>query len=82
VQSQVLNLLRTMQDELKLTYCFISHDLAVVRHMSDRIAVMHRGSLVEEGKTEDIFTAPRHPYTRLLLESVPDAGSPGALPLV
>jgi len=70
VQSQVLNLLRAMQDELKLTYCFISHDLAVVRHMSDRVAVMHRGSLVEEGKTEDIFTAPCHPYTRLLLESV------------
>jgi len=70
VQSQVLNLLRTMQDELKLTYCFISHDLAVIRHMSDRVAVMYKGCLVEEGTTEDIFTAPRHPYTRLLLDSV------------
>ena len=73
VQSQVLNLLRTMQDELGLTYCFISHDLAVVRHMSDRVAVMYKGFLVEEGNAEDIFTAPCHPYTQLLLDSVPGA---------
>jgi len=76
VQSQVLNLLRTMQDELGLTYCFISHDLAVVRHMSDRVAVMYKGFLVEEGKAEDIFTAPCHPYTQLLLDSVPGAAVP------
>ena len=69
VQSQVLNLLRDMQEELGLTYCFISHDLAVVRHMSDRVAVMHKGLLVEEGPAESLFTQPRHPYTRLLLES-------------
>ena len=74
VQSQILNLLRAMQDELGLTYCFISHDLAVVRHMSDRVAVMYKGFLVEEGNTEDIFTAPGHSYTRLLLDSIP--GSP------
>jgi ABC-type oligopeptide transport system ATPase subunit len=71
VQSQVLNLLRAMQDELGLTYCFISHDLAVIRHMSDRVAVMYKGFLVEEGNAEDIFDAPCHPYTRLLLASVP-----------
>lgn len=71
VQSQVLNLLRDMQEELGLTYCFISHDLAVVRHMSDRVAVMYKGSLVEEGAAEDVFAAPCHPYTRLLLDSVP-----------
>lgn len=71
VQSQVLNLLRDMQDELGLAYLFISHDLAVVRHMSDRTAVMYRGFLVEEGGAEALLTSPCHPYTRLLLESVP-----------
>lgn len=71
VQSQVLNLLRDMQRELSLTYMFISHDLAVVRHMSDRVAVMYRGVLVEEGDSEAVFQAPCHPYTRMLLESVP-----------
>ena len=71
VQSQVLNLLRDMQRELKLTYMFISHDLAVVRHMSDRVAVMYRGVLVEEGDSEAVLQAPCHPYTRMLLESVP-----------
>jgi oligopeptide/dipeptide ABC transporter ATP-binding protein len=70
VQSQVLNLLRDMQEELGLTYCFISHDLAVVRHMSDRVAVMYQGLLVEEGDAESLFAAPCHPYTRLLLDSV------------
>lgn len=71
VQSQVLNLLRDMQEELGLTYMFISHDLAVVRHMSDRVAVMYRGLLVEEGASDTILTGPRHPYTRLLLDSIP-----------
>ena len=71
VQSQVLNLLRDMQRELSLTYMFISHDLAVVRHMSDRVAVMYRGVLVEEGDSEAVLQAPCHPYTRMLLESVP-----------
>ena len=75
VQSQVLNLLQDMQQELNLTYMFISHDLAVVRHMSDRVAVMYRGMLVETGASEDVFRAPCHPYTRLLLESVPGFGS-------
>ena len=73
VQSQVLNLLRDMQDDLGLTYLFISHDLAVVRHMSDRVAVMYQGLIVEEGGAEDVFSTPCHPYTRLLLDSVPGA---------
>ena len=75
VQSQVLNLLQDMQEDLCLTYMFISHDLAVVRHMSDRVAVMYRGLLVEEGDAEDLFAAPLHPYTRLLLDSVPRQGA-------
>ena len=77
VQSQVLNLLRDMQRELSLTSMFISHDLAVVRHMSDRVAVMYRGLLVETGDSEEVFQAPCHPYTRLLLESVPGIGDIG-----
>ncbi len=77
VQSQVLNLLQDMQQELNLTYMFISHDLAVVRHMSDRVAVMYRGLLVEAGDSEAVFQAPCHPYTRLLLESVPGFGDMG-----
>lgn len=76
VQSQVLNLLRDMQEELGLTYMFISHDLAVVRHMSDKVAVMYRGLLVEEGESASTLSAPRHPYTRLLLDSVPGEGGP------
>lgn len=71
VQSQVLNLLRELQDDLKLTYCFISHDLAVVRHMSDKVAVMYKGLLVEFAKARELFNRPCHPYTRLLLDSVP-----------
>ncbi len=77
VQSQVLNLLRDMQKGLSLTYMFISHDLAVVRHMSDRVAVMYRGVLVEAGDSEAVFQAPCHPYTRMLLESVPGVESLG-----
>lgn len=76
VQSQVLNLLQDMQEDLGLTYMFISHDLAVVRHMSDRVAVMYRGFLVELSGTEELFSSPLHPYTRLLLESVPGAVGP------
>lgn len=71
VQSQVLNLLQDMQKALGLTYMFISHDLAVVRHMSDQTAVMYKGLLVESGDSEELFSNPLHPYTRLLLESVP-----------
>lgn len=73
VQSQVLNLLRDLQDAQGLAYLFISHDLAVVRHMSDRVVVMYRGLVVEEGDAETLFASPLHPYTRLLLDSVPGA---------
>ncbi|MDR1945780.1 MAG: ATP-binding cassette domain-containing protein [Desulfovibrio sp.] len=69
VQSQVLNLLLDLQDEFGSSYLFISHDLAVVRHMSDRIAVMREGRLVEEGGADDVFFHPAQDYTRLLLEA-------------
>ncbi|MBY6059188.1 ABC transporter ATP-binding protein [Leisingera daeponensis] len=72
VQSQVLNLMRDLQDELGLTYLFISHDLAVVDFMSDYVGVMYLGRLVEAGPAEQIFAAPEHPYTRLLMDTVPD----------
>ncbi len=71
VQSQVLNLLRDLQQEFGLTYLFISHDLTVVRHLADRIAVMYLGKLVELAPADDIFERPRHPYTRALLSAMP-----------
>jgi oligopeptide/dipeptide ABC transporter ATP-binding protein len=71
IQSQVLNLLRDLQQELGLAYVFISHDLAVVRHIADRVAVMYLGRIVELADTETLFARPAHPYTRALLASVP-----------
>ena len=76
VQAQILNLMRRLQDELGLTYLFISHNLAVVRHMADRIAVMYLGRIVEEAETEALFANPQHPYTRLLLQTIPDVAAP------
>lgn len=76
VQAQILNLMRKLQDELGLTYLFISHDLSVVRHMSDRIAVMYLGRIVEEAETETLFANPKHPYTRLLLQTIPNVNDP------
>lgn len=76
VQAQILNLMRRLQDELGLTYLFISHNLAVVRHMADRIAVMYLGRIVEEAETEALFADPQHPYTRLLLQTIPDVRAP------
>lgn len=73
VQAQILNLLKDMQEHFGLTFLFISHDLAVVRHVSDVTAVMYAGMIVESGPSEEIFTNPVHPYTRLLLSSVPGA---------
>jgi peptide/nickel transport system ATP-binding protein len=70
VQSQILNLLQELKDELGLTYLLISHNLAVVEHMADQVAVMYLGRIVEEADTETLFSNPRHPYTRALLESV------------
>jgi len=71
VQAQILNLMRELQDELGLTYLFISHDLAVVSHMSDVVGVMYLGRLVEIAPKEQLFNAPQHPYTRMLLEAIP-----------
>jgi peptide/nickel transport system ATP-binding protein len=72
VQAQVLNLLRDLQQRLGLTYLFISHNLAVVRHIATRVGVLYLGRLVEEAPSAEIFTAPKHPYTKMLLEAVPD----------
>jgi peptide/nickel transport system ATP-binding protein len=71
VQAGVVNLLRTLQEEHGLSYLFIAHDLSVVANIADRIAVMHLGRIVEIGPTEEIFSNPRHPYTRALISAVP-----------
>ena len=75
IQAQIINLLEELQDRFGLTYLFISHDLRVVRHISDRVAVMYLGKLVESSKTDELYENPLHPYTRALLSSVP-AGDP------
>ncbi|MFI0843749.1 ABC transporter ATP-binding protein [Mesorhizobium sp. IMUNJ 23232] len=76
VQAQILNLLKDLQRELDLTYLFISHNLAAVRHVSDRVGVMYLGRIVEQAPTDDLFERPRHPYTKFLLETVPDLDNP------
>lgn len=76
MQAHILNLMRDFQDRLGLTYLFISHDLSVVRHMSDRIAVMYLGRIVEDAPTEALFDEPLHPYTRLLLDTIPNLEAP------
>jgi oligopeptide transport system ATP-binding protein len=77
VQAQVLNLLRSLQERLGLTYLFISHDLGVVRHMADVIGVMYLGALVERGPAAAVYTEPMHPYTRILLDAVPSVRRAG-----
>lgn len=72
IQAEILNLLEDLQDELGLTSLFIAHDLAVVAHIADRIAVMYVGEFMELGATEELFTRPRHPYTEALLSAIPD----------
>ena len=77
VQAQILNLMRDLQDKFGLTYLFISHNLAVVRHMATRIGVMYLGRIVEIADSRDLFTHPRMPYTKMLLGAVPDLAMSG-----
>ena len=72
VQAQILNLLQDLQSELRLTYLFVAHDLSVVRHISNRVAVMYVGRMVELAETEELFSRPKHPYTAALLSAVPE----------
>lgn len=74
VQAQILNLIRRLQEDYNLTYLFISHDLLTIDHISDRVAVMYLGKIVEAGEKEEIFNFPLHPYTKALLSSIPVPG--------
>lgn len=80
IQAQILNLLTLLQESLGCSYLYISHDLVTVRFVADRVAVMYLGQVVETGPTEAIFTQPKHPYTKALLESAPDLSRIGRLP--
>ena len=71
IQAQVLNLLKSLQDKFNLTYLFITHDLSAVKYISDRLAVMYLGKIVESASTEEVFNNPRHPYTEALMSAVP-----------
>jgi peptide/nickel transport system ATP-binding protein len=77
VQAQILNLMTELQERLGLTYLFISHNLAVVSHIADRVGVMYLGRVVELAEAERLFAAPRHPYTRMLMDAIPDLGMTG-----
>jgi len=71
IQNSVINLLHRLRDEFDLTYVFISHDLSLMRNFCNRVAIMFRGEICEQGRTRDIFANPQHPYTRALLSSIP-----------
>lgn len=71
IQAQIINLIKSLNENFNITFLFISHDLSVIRFISDRIAVMYLGEIIELGQTEEIFTTPKHPYTKSLLSSVP-----------
>lgn len=74
IQAQVLNLMKDLQEEFELTYIFISHDLAVIDHFCDRIAVMYLGKIIEMAPREELFSNPKHPYTQALIEAIPKVG--------
>lgn len=82
VQAQILNLLQDLKKELKLTYLFISHDLSVVNYISDRIAVMYLGEIVETSSSDEIIHYPKHPYTRILLDSAPHINKSGSKKII
>ena len=71
IQAGIINLLEDLQIQLKISYLFVAHDLAVIRHISDSVAVMHLGKIVEQGDTEEVFTHPKDPYTKALLSAIP-----------
>ena len=77
IQADVLNLLKAIQQEMGLTFLFISHDLTVVQHISDRVGVLYLGRLVEEATPEELFDNPKHPYTQMLLAAAPKLGEFG-----
>ena len=76
VQAQVIELLISLQRSFGLSYIFISHDLSVVKYICDRVVVMYLGQVVEAGTAEEMFTAPKHPYTEALIQSIPEIGRP------
>jgi peptide/nickel transport system ATP-binding protein len=75
VQAQVLNLLQDLQDEFKLSYIFISHDLSVVKYMADQVMVMHQGRVVELANSDELYRNPQHAYTKALLSAIPRGGA-------
>nr|HQU63725.1 ABC transporter ATP-binding protein [Nitrosomonas sp.] len=82
VQAQILNLLKSLQDNLGLAYLFITHNIAVVEYLADEIAVMYLGRIVEQGLTDEVISKPGHPYTQALLSAVPQIGKTSATDMI